>query len=416
MAYGDINIQSLTVGGLNLATPNPSLFASTINIYESILDPLGPHGEIRVVDAIDALGQANINGKEDVQITFSSGGQMGGSTKTMKFKLLQNSNLQDGSESSYGSGRNKQYTLKLVRPELIAAQGNYVQKSYNALTSDMVKDIIKNYLKSDAQIEIRESTRGQRRFVFNQDHPVAALKKLDNEHVSAQNESSLFALFMTDDGGQQKYVFTTYEQLFTQGPVATLTESTGLGSGMVSDREKENSIIWFRASDSFFTASRPLNNATAQPYNLASGKQYIHRPEQKYNFKYADSGGVYNNYSGEAAVPRPVVNDTLNNKNQKTYVADARQKRAAYISHLAQNAAELEIPGNTNIKVGSMIQLNIPGKTDATMTNNGERQMNGKALVVSIRHKVKPITESPRYTMILRVVKASFKEGGGGNG
>ena len=140
---------------------------------------------------------------------------------------------------SYGSGRNKQYTLKLVRPELIAAQGNYVQKSYNALTSDMVKDIIKNYLKSDAQIEIRESTRGQRRFVFNQDHPVSALKKLDNEHVSAQNESSLFALFMTDDGGQQKYVFTTYEQLFTQGPVATLTESTGLGSGMVSDIEKE---------------------------------------------------------------------------------------------------------------------------------------------------------------------------------
>ena len=101
---------------------------------------------------------------------------------------------------------------------------------------------------------------------------------------------------------------------------------------------------------------------------------------------------------------------------RSTYVADARQKRAAYISHLAQNAAELEIPGNTNIKVGSMIQLNIPGKTDATMSNNGERQMNGKALVVSIRHKVKPITESPRYTMILRVVKASFKEGGGGNG
>ena len=36
------------------------------------------------------------------------------------------------------------------------------------------------------------------------------------------------------------------------------------------------------------------------------------------NFKYADASGVYGPFSGEAAVPRPVVNDTLNNKNQKT--------------------------------------------------------------------------------------------------
>ena len=53
MAYGDINIQSLTVGGIDLASANPGLFASTINIYESLLDPLGPHGEIRVVDGVD---------------------------------------------------------------------------------------------------------------------------------------------------------------------------------------------------------------------------------------------------------------------------------------------------------------------------------------------------------------------------
>ena len=45
-----------------------------------------------------------------------------------------------------------------------------------------------------------------------------------------------------------------------------------------------------------------------------------------------------------------------------------------------------------------------------------EKQMNGKALVVSIRHKVKPLGQSPRYTMILRIVKASYKEQGGGNG
>ena len=109
------------------------------------------------------------------------------------------------------------------------------------------------------------------------------------------------------------------------------------------------------------------------------------------------------------------VNDPANNKNTKTYVADAKTKRQAYFSHLTQNAAELEVAGNSSIKLGSVIELNIPGKTDSG-NSLGEKQMNGKALVVAIRHKIKPFGETPRYTMVLRVVKASYKEGGGGNG
>ena len=63
-----------------------------------------------------------------------------------------------------------------------------------------------------------------------------------------------------------------------------------------------------------------------------------------------------------------------------------------------------------------MIEINIPGKNDPSISSLGEKQMNGKGLVVSIRHKVKPLGQSPRYTMILRIVKASYKEQGGGNG
>ena len=45
-----------------------------------------------------------------------------------------------------------------------------------------------------------------------------------------------------------------------------------------------------------------------------------------------------------------------------------------------------------------------------------ELSFNAEALVVSIRHKIKPTGQSPRYTMLLGVVKGGFKEGGGGNG
>lgn len=414
MAYGDINITNLTVGGMNLNSNDPGLFMASMDLYEDILNPLGPVGEIRVVDAKDALGSVNLNGKEDVQISFTGNETFGLGNKNFKFKLLQNSNLDDASKSNYGSNHFKQYTLKLIRPEVLNAQSNYVKKSFNKNTSDIVKDIIKENLNSDLNVDVKDSTKGQRRFVFHEEHPIEALKKINNEHVSAQNESSLYTLFMTDDNGQQKYVFSTFEELFKQAPVVKLNQTTTLGAG-ASEEQKQNNIIWFKASDSFFTPTRPLDKSKQQTYNLSTGKAHSVPPKQSDNF-YTPDQPVYKSTSFEGEVPVRTTLDPLNNKKQPTYVADARKKRAAFFSHLAQNAAELEIPGNPNIKLGSMIELNIPGKTDPAYATLGEKQMNGKALVVAIRHKVKPLGQAPRYTMILRVVKASYKEGGGGNG
>jgi len=419
MSYGEINIQTLRIGSMDLAAANPGLYMSYMNIYEDILNPLGPVGEVTVVDAIDALGSVNLNGREEAQISFSGSDFLGGD-KNFKFRLLQNSNLDDSSQANYGAGKNKQYQLKLVRPELINSQGNYVKKSYNQNTSDIVKDIVKENLKSDLEVDVKDSTKGQRRFVFQEEHPMEAFKKLSNEHVSAQNESSLYTLYMTDDGGQQKYVMSTFEELFKQSPVVKLTQTSTLGAG-ASESDKQNSIIWFKASDSFFTASRPFDKTNEQSYNLTTGKLSNVPPPRPPDYGTADgttsSSGAYGNYNRDVEkVPVRTINDPVNNKNQKTEISDARKKRTAFYSHIAQNAAELEIPGNPNIKLGSMIELNIPGKSDPSADSMGEKQMNGKALVVSIRHKVLPICQSPRYTMILRVVKASYKEGGGQNG
>jgi hypothetical protein len=417
MAYGDIDIQSLQIGSLNLSSPSGGLNVTTMDIFEDILDPFGPTGEIKVLDAVDALGQVNLNGKEEAQITFGVPGAFSNS-RNFKFKINQNSDLDDGSQNNYGGTHYKTYTLKLVRPETISAQGNYVKKSYNSLTSDIVKDIVKNNFKSDLEVEVKDSTRGQRRFVFNQEHPVEALKKINNEHVSTQNESSLYTLYMTDDGGQQKYVLSTFEELFKQAPVAKLAQNSALGAG-ASDYDKQNSILWFKASDSFFTASRPLDKANEQTYNLTTGKAHNVPPQQSSNYGRADPGnGVYDNYqgSGDEKVPRTTTHDPSNNKNKPTFLASAKAKKAIYLSHLAQNAAELEIPGNSNIKLGSMIEVDIPNKSDPTTGSMGEKQMNGKGLVVAIRHKVKPVGQAPRYTMLLRIVKASYKESGGGNG
>ena len=133
------------------------------------------------------------------------------------------------------------------------------------------------------------------------------------------------------------------------------------------------------------------------------------------NFKYADKSPVYDNAPSyvQKGIPTRYIHDKANNKD-KHETAEARAKRAAFLSHLAQNSAEFETYYNPQIKLGEMIELDIPVKADHE--EGGEKQMNGKFLVVAIRTKYRIAAEPPHCTMVVRVVKASFKEGGGGSG
>lgn len=413
MFVGDIKINSFTIGSLNVNDPS-SISLIGFNIYENILNPLGPVGEARLNDFNDIVGKLNINGKEEVNINFSLD-QMSNEQLSFKFKLLKNTNGNDGSQESKGSLHSKQSDFRFVTQELLNSQGNYISKSYETQTSEMLKDILKTYVKTDKEIDIQEATKGNRRLVFHNEHFAESYAKLNHEHVSSDHESSCYVCFMQSSNGNQKYVFTTFEKLFEQSPVIKLTQTNTLSSGNATETDKQNSILWFKPSDTFFTATRSLSKPNENTYNLVTGKVHNVNPKEPPKYSLADKQGTFTNPPNDIqGVPTTTIHDPANNK-EDTYVADAQKKRMAFLSYLAENSAELEIPGNPSIKLGSMIELNIPKKANQD-NEQGETQINGKALVVSIRHKIKPVGQSPRYTMVLRVVKGSYKEGGGGNG
>jgi hypothetical protein len=166
--------------------------------------------------------------------------------------------------------------------------------------------------------------------------------------------------------------------------------------------------MWFKPSSTFFTPVRSSTKPNERTYNLVTGKVHSVPPNELSNYDLADKTNSIAP-ADTKSVPSHTVNDPSNNK-QDTYVADAKKNRAAFLAYLAQNSAELEIMGNTKIKLGAMIELDIPKKSNSD-NEKGEPQINGKALVVAIKHKIKPFGQEPRYTMVLRVVKGSYKEG-----
>lgn len=414
MAVGDVIINSAKIGGLDLI--NGKAILSHADIYENILSEYGPICDIHVIDATDELGKNKINGSynQDIEINYQlADSNLGGGSCSFKLKPHKNRNLDDRSISNEGSGHSKLYTIRGVSKEYLNSTGNNVQKKYDDQTSNIVKDIVKNNFKSDLQFD-GESTKGKRQMTFNNEHPQSVIAKLYKEHVAQGCESSLFALFQQSDGnGNFKYAFKTFEKMFEQSPVVKLKQTTNLNDGKHTDNDKQNSILWFKASDMFFTESRALSKPAETTFNHTTHK-IVYRKQQSPKFKSPDGQSVYEgepSYTNEKNVR--YVHDKANNKD-KHITAVAKTKRESFISHLAQNAAELEVPGNPKITLGSIVELDIPKKVDRG-SEAGETQFNGKALVVGIHHKIKPMGQTPRYTMVLRVVKSSYKDGGGGN-
>lgn len=403
MEAGEIRISNLRIGDIDLSNQNQINY-SVIEIYEDILSPTGPFAEINVVDSNDVLGKSNLNGSydKDVQISFSLDGT---GSASFKFKMMENKDLKDGSSDKIGSGHNKKYTIRCCSAEMLNAQGNYVQKSYELQTSKIVEDIVKNNFKSDKSIDL-ESTYGSRRLVFSNKHPLEVIRILNSEHVSDENKSSAFVLFQRS----QKYVFSTYEKLFKQGAVVTLKQSATLS--FANGGDKANSILWINVPNSFFTPTRSLSKSQQNSYDPTTGT--ADQVEQKKKSWSLPGNQAYDDTSYSKAVPVHTMNDAINNKSS-TKLADARKNRVDFLSHLSQTYGTLEVYGNPDITLGSIVNLDIPNKSDGN-TSAGEKQFNGKALVVSIRHKIKPVGETPRYTMILGVVTGGYKEGGGGNG
>jgi hypothetical protein len=420
MPVGDIKISTLKVGDLDL-TNYDQVSYSSFNVYEDILSVGGPTFDVNVVDHSDALGKTKFNGayNKDIEVSFSLADAGSSESVSFKFKPLQNANLDDGASSSQGSGHSKQYQIRGVSQEMLNAQGNFVEKSYNELTSKVVEDIIKNNLKTDKKIQVDESTKGKKRVIFSNEHPFQSLRKLNELHVGSESKSSCFVCFQQQDNNNQKYVFTTFEKLFQQQPVVTLKQTTTLDYGKSSETDKQNSIMWIKVPSSFFTLNRSLDKSLPNGYDPTTGIVYDEKKQPKDNFYLAD--GTHNSVGSFGSSPRyangvpsTAPHDSINNKNN-TFIADGKKNKQRFLSHLTQNYGTLEVPGNPKIKLGSMIELQIPKKSNSDNAA-GETQFNGKALVVSIKHKIKPLGQSPRYTMVLGVVKGSYKEGGGQDG
>ncbi len=400
---GDVIFQSVKIGNLDLLNGEASF--DGIRIYESIDDPFGsPLIEIDVVDPSDATkditGDFEKN-KCEVKFKYEPTGEIVGFSGAMH----SSENVQDNAGNrSEGSLHSKKGLYKFNQPELPKANRYPVRETFNGPTTKHVEKILKDYCKTDKEVETRGGDTEKRDMVHPTVTPIDAVQKTIYEHNNPKHKG-LYFCFQEWSNGKGKIVQAPADYLLKQNPVASLKARTDLRYTGATEQDEQNSIISFEA-DPADTPPRATSRAVKQSVNLSTHvvvdekyKDDTRTPKPAYKQPYKD---------GEYVVK--YTEDTINNGNKHT-AADSAREKAQQASHLLQGVARVECPGNPKIKLGSMIELDIPKRTDNNQFG-GDSQVNKNCLVVAIKHNIKPSGQRPQWTMVLEVVKGGMERGG----
>lgn len=409
VGLGNISIQQLSVGGIDLT--QSTTYAYAFNIYENIFDTLGPKADIRVHDYVDILGNSQLNGSFDQDVVISFSEYYTGNRLSMNFKLYENANMSDMA-GRQGSGRMKEYDLRCVMPELLSARGNFVNKSYVDSTTNIAKDVLTNYFKTQRTVEIQEQSINKRRFNFNQKDPMSVMRILNDEHIGSESNSSAFITYQNHRAGNNRYRISTFEKLFQQAPVARLIRSSTTSFSTATLQDMIDSIRTYQINSAFFTADRSSFSTISRSFNISTGVLHDQSVPATLTFKVLGKPVFAGRVPYVSTGPySTTLYDSVNDP-QTITTAQARANRKQFLSYLTENHGTFEIHGNPGITLGDIVNLNIPNQS--AQGGSQERLFSGPALVVSIQHKIAPADSQPRYTMILGLVKAGFNQYGGG--
>jgi len=404
-APGDIVVKTFSIksdrGSLDL-----SKSFTSASIYESIFTP-GIIIDVEVMDTDDQIGQLKISGDEEVTITFQV---PGGATANYKMGISHLTEVK-GNTSSL---KHKIYKINMVSIEALKAKNNYVEKTYSAQISEIIKSIHKDYLQSTKKIEA-EDTKGTQDIKFSHENPYRAIELAMKRAVSNENKSSLFVFFETRSGSDQIFKFTTVEKLFKGSSVKTFNQSSAVNVDMNS--KNDNQIFAVETPNQFNAVDRIAigGQVKVATFNFRTW-EYTTNTLTKNSTDYTTGGKKdintgaftqkYRNPSGQAK-PRllliPVDTSQRAKTSIPTYIAD----RQSFASTLMQGTVKIRVPGDLNLKAGDVITANLPTRKGTTDNPSNDSQLSGKFLISRIHHDIGKVGERPRYTCVIECLKGN---------
>lgn len=420
-----------------------------LNLFEDMFSNC-MSGNVLISDSVGLINRDFWSGEEFLVLEIQRRGDEGSAIKKI-FKIY---SITDRKKSNK---TNESYILNFCSEELLLAEKLRINKTYKeSLISDIVKDIVLNYLKIDPNEftdDHIDKTDGKFNITIPNLKPFQAINWLCN--LATQNgrretanylfwqtkEGYFFKPFINIFGNRQKYYYKGMSKGgFYWFGISNLDLNSKIGRELDISRDKtsdDQQILSYKTLDTYDTLDALRKGAFS---NKSIGLDIVARNIYEHNFNYEsyhkylnenielykkegkfpltsfveDRFGKSDNQYNESVVK---VHFTTTKRNREEFVKKNEKKvfdynlemnspyRTAQFALLSYNRLSLTVPGDPNLSVGKLIKVIIPQNTVSKNLQPDDFLISGFYIITALRHI---INKAGEYYTSLEIRKDSF--------
>jgi hypothetical protein len=428
------------------------------SIYEDIFSPT-LYGDVTIKDATNLLnGEPQLGntigfpivGEEYIEVVYSIAGQ---DDVFRRFAVYAIKNI-----SFDANLKVRNYILQFCSEEHLIDATTLVQKSYISPISDMVKDILVNYLRVDDSVPNGKNkkiyriqpTKGQQQIVVPRLSPLETLNLFARRSIAEKLfESGTYLFFenkngfnfcdieyLIQDGRQNRTKSVSTYTYYHQNPRAGEEKTTSYTSNETPANAYKTvmNLTQKHKFDTIEKIKRGYFESEALVYDLANRQvsptlykfldnydkfNALGNPKEGINAVYPENSldfirnvtqepssqpkkfGIFN-FTKDAPAPgkhTKVFFVPKDSTKPDTYLETIYVNRASYMSRLAQNMYTADTYGDTAIAAGDLIYLELPEVQGSTSTIGADKYLSGYFLVTTIHHKFTPDSYHTTFDM-----------------
>ena len=396
---GDTIIKDITLSNKNTkAQINPSDQITSIDIYEDFNSPT-LYAEISFDDRIGLINDFPIIGEELFEITFQTPGLS--YPTTYKFNSFAVSDVQQQM-----NGKGYTYTLKCVSKEQLT-QGNInISNSYNETINDIVDNIFNTFLKTEKIVNI-DPCKGNETIVFPKVTPFVAIDIIRKRAVHPKYLSSSFVFFENQDG----FNFKCIEQMMEDGKEKIGSKKFYYFSN--GQKDKNTEALMFRSIIEYENIGRTeltdliqeggVKN-TVTTFDIFSKKV----SDTTFDMTKKFSQMVGSDKNNTLNISESMIKDFANaptfsffipkdTNRKENFLENMMGARLAYQKLFNSNFVRTYIPGDSSIKAGDVIELNLPIASGTTEAKGTDNTVDGNYIVTRLRHNITTVGKTKHY-------------------
>lgn len=379
-----------------------------LSLYEDVFSNTMA-GSVFINDAQNLINLVPILGTEYLEVTFIKP-----STTWKMKKVFRVYKITDRRKTGAFT---EDYILHFCSEELILSESIKISKSYKGMTvSDIVKDITTKYLgiaSTKLPASAITSTQGDIDVVVPFWSPFYTINWLARMARSGADTGCSFLFFENNDG----YHFTSIEKLSQQPPVQAINFSPANLRGEKTPGKTNMEVQLGTAEEYEMSRSPDLMHAITT--GLYAGKLVtVNTLDQRINTAFSNAATLFGSTKHlnkstfmQFGPDRTNVPQTSHPDSFYRVMSDSLGvqswllQRNAYLSALHGFQIKVVLPGNMNLRAGSVVDLNFPV---AGQTQEGEKPIDslfsGHYLITAVHHKI----DRAKYVCILELSKDSL--------